>query len=316
MRSNGTQSPQPGRKRPPKLAGGGEKRYYASLPLDGRPPVCLDNDFAAALLALEKTLGMPLWFLIQDGNQHDLCAHIEEALFSARHGLPQGKPIALLIESPGGSATAAYAIAKMLHRHCGSFTAVVVSWAKSAATLLALGASQIILAEHAQLGPLDAQLDDPDREKESSALDETQAVERLHAAAMEALDQTVLLLAQRTRKRIETILPHAMRFTADLMRPLFEKVDVVQYTNRQRILKVAEEYAVRLLRRSVSPSDAKSIARHLVEKYPEHGFMIDYDEARVIGLPVKQPNAEQEKCLDQILHGIGGLNVLGRVVQS
>jgi hypothetical protein len=292
------------------------KRYVASLSLEGRPPTILENDFAEAMLELEKSLGMPLWFLIQNGadHEHDMCGHVEEVFFRARHDLPAGKPIALLIESPGGDAAAAYSIAKMLQRHCGSFTAIIAQWAKSAATLLALGASEVILAEHAQLGPLDAQFDDYDREERTSALDETQAVERLHAAALEALDQTILLLARRTSKRMETIMPLAMKFTSDLMRPLFEKVDVVQYTARQRTLKVAEEYAIRLLRNRMSPQDAKAVARHLVEKYPEHGFMIDYDEASEIGLPVKEPTEEQGKLLDRILLHLHGMNAFGRVV--
>lgn len=301
---------------PTQPPGPAPKKYTASLSLDGRSRAVLDNDFAEAVLELEKSLGMPVWFLIQDGIDpgHDLCSHVEETFFRARRDLPQGKPVALLIESPGGDASAAYAIAKMLQRHCGSFTAIVANWAKSAATLLALGASEIILAEHAQLGPLDVQFADPDREETTSALDETQAVERLHAAALEALDQTVLLLARRTGKRLETIMPHAMRFTADLMRPLFEKVDVVQYTNRQRTLKVAEEYAVRLLTPRHAPSEAKKIARHLVERYPEHGFMIDYDEAVEIGLSVKEPTDEQAKHLDTILLHLRGMNAFGRVL--
>jgi predicted Ser/Thr protein kinase len=104
-----------------------------------------------------------------------------------------------------------------------------------------------------------------------------------------------------------------MKFTSDLMRPLFEKVDVLQYTSRQRILKVAEEYAVRLMRARLPLAEAKRVARHLVEKYPEHGFMIDYDEAREIGLPVKEPTAEQTKHLDRILLHLHDMNSFGRV---
>ena len=291
------------------------KKYATSLSIDSRSKTELKPELAEALLGLEKTLKMPMWLLVQDGRQHDLCPHIEEVFFRARHDLPAGKPIALFLESPGGSASAAYAIAKLIQKHCGSFVVVVAQWAKSAATLLSLGASQIIIAEHAQLGPLDVQLDDPDREKTTSALDETQALERLHAAALEALDQTVLLLARRTGKRIESILPHAMRFASDLMRPLLEKVDVVQYTNKQRTLKVAEEYAVRLLAGRFPMDQAKAMARHLVEKYPEHGFMIDFDEARGIGLSVKEPTEEQNRYFDRILLHLDGLNAFGRVTR-
>jgi hypothetical protein len=290
------------------------KRYAMSLSTEGSQTE-LKPELAEALIGLEKSLKMPLWLLVQDGRRHDLCPHVEDIFFKARRDLPTGKPIALLLESPGGSAAAAYAIAKLIQKHCGSFVVVVAQWAKSAATLLSLGASQIIIAEHAQLGPLDVQLNDPDREKMTSALDETQSLERLHAAALEALDQTVLLLARRTGKRIETILPHAMRFASDLMRPLLEKVDVVQYTNKQRTLKVAEEYAVRLLSGRFPSDQAKAMARHLVEKYPEHGFMIDFDEARDIGLPVKEPTDEQNRYFDRIVLHMDGLNAFGRVVR-
>ena len=99
------------------------------------------------------------------------------------------------------------------------------------------------------------------------------------------------------------------------MRPLLERVDVVQYTNRLRTLKVAEEYAVRLLRPHYPTPVAKRIARHLVEKYPEHGFVIDYDEAREIGLRVKEPTAEQTVHLDEILLHVSSMTAFGRVVQ-
>jgi ClpP class serine protease len=64
--------------------------------------------------------------------------------FRAQDSLPK-KKIALVIESPGGSAKSAFQLAMLLKRHCGGFVAVVPRYAKSAATLLALGADEIIL---------------------------------------------------------------------------------------------------------------------------------------------------------------------------
>lgn len=286
------------------------KKYIASLSSSPLP-----TDFAEAVLALEVSLGMPVWLLIQDGESHDLCRHIEEMFFKAKHDLPQGTPVALLIESPGGSAPSAYRIARLLQRRCGSFTAVIANWAKSAATLLSLGASAIIMDEEAQLGPLDVQIFDVDREGFDSALNETQAFERLHAVGLEALDQTVLLLRMRTGKRVETILPHALKFISDTMRPLLEKVDVVQYTNRLRTLKEAEEYAIRLLRPNFSAEVGVQIARQFVEKYPNHGFVIDFEEAKSLGLNVKEPTKEQAVQLDKILPHITSMNAFGRVVK-
>jgi len=95
------------------------------------------------------------------------------AFFQARHGpLRQGQRIALVIDSAGGKANAAYELATLLRRHCGGFVAVVPRRAKSAATLLALGADKIFMNENAELGPLDVQIWDPDREESLSGLDE------------------------------------------------------------------------------------------------------------------------------------------------
>jgi hypothetical protein len=55
---------------------------------------------------------------------------------------------ALVIATPGGSAKSAFQLAMLLKRHCGGFVAVVPRYAKSAATLLALGADEIILGSN------------------------------------------------------------------------------------------------------------------------------------------------------------------------
>ena len=68
--------------------------------------------------------------------------------FRAQDSLPKKEKIALVIESPGGSAKSAFQLAMLLKRHCGGFVAVVPRYAKSAATLLALGADEIILGSY------------------------------------------------------------------------------------------------------------------------------------------------------------------------
>ena len=64
-----------------------------------------------------------------------------------------------------------------------------------------------------------------------------------------------------------------------MARPLLEKIDAVHYTQMSRFLKVAEEYAARLLLVRYPKNTADKIAEHLVTDYPEHGFVIDAAEA-------------------------------------
>jgi hypothetical protein len=237
--------------------------------------------------------------------------------------LMPGSPVALLIHSLGGIATAAFQIANLLRDRCSGFTAVVPRYAKSAATLLALGGSDILLGRTpAELGPLDAQLEDPEREDTLSALDEVQALERLRAFALDAFDNTMNLLLERTKKRLSTLFPIVMKFTADVVRPLFENVDVVRYTQMSRILKVAEDYAARLLLDKYSRHEAEAIARHLAEQYAEHPFPIGMTEIELIQaeLGLDKPIAHlvppnTQIIFDKMLPFLGHFTAIGPLVE-
>jgi len=65
----------------------------------------------------------------------------------------------LVLVSPGGEGTAAETILDLCRKYCTEELRVVVPlYAKSAATLLALGADQILMGESSELGPIDAQV--------------------------------------------------------------------------------------------------------------------------------------------------------------
>lgn len=246
------------------------------------PRGLLPDPFAGAAARLEEALSMPVWFLVQNGDSSPATTTIGPVVYRHFHRerkrMKEEGPAALVIDSGGGYAQAAFQIANLFRRHSGGFIAIVPRYAKSAATLLTLGAESILMGEDAELGPLDAQLWDPDREEPGSALDEVQALERLHTVALEQLDQTMVLLQLRTPKKTEILLPIASKFSTDMMVPLLDKVDTVHYARQARVLKVAEDYAVRLLQGNHG-EHAKTIADILVNGYPEHGFVIDRDEA-------------------------------------
>ncbi|MEX0713564.1 MAG: hypothetical protein WD278_14500 [Pirellulales bacterium] len=65
----------------------------------------------------------------------------------------------LIIVSPGGDGTAAETMLGLCRRYCiGHLRVVVPTYAKSAATLIALGADEIVMGESSELGPIDAQV--------------------------------------------------------------------------------------------------------------------------------------------------------------
>lgn len=284
------------------------KRYTASLSPGSKGTV--STSFAEAVIALEKALNLPVWLLVQERGRID--EEVYNLFFCNRHSLPE-MPIALVIHSPGGLAKEAFQLAKLLRRRCKAFIAVVPRYAKSAATLLSLGANCIMLGEEAELGPLDAQILDMDRERRASALEEVQALERINAAALVAIDQTMFFLAGRTGKKTEVILPNTLKFVSDMMRPLLEKIDTVQYSQKSRVLKEAEEYATRLLQQVHSDEEAAKIAGELVEKYPNHGFAIDIDEAKKLGLNLVPKKPEHEMAMDNLIPHLKMVTAVGRI---
>lgn len=295
----------------------GASKYVMSI--RPGPKHHVPDGFADAIKNLETVMQMPVWTLIHDGNERVPMGEVDVALkdgfFNSREAIAD--KVALLIDSPGGDAKSAYQIASIFRAQSTEFTVLIPRMAKSAGTLMALGANKIILNKFAEVGPLDAQILDYEREQWASALNEVQSLDRLHAFGLEALDQTMFLLLARTKKSIAFVMPHALKFITEMMRPMLEKIDVVHYTQRARVLKVAEEYAIRLLKPKYEQEQAKQMARWLVEKYPEHDFTIDSEELTQIGIQNQIPTAEQVKAMNAVLPFLGGQNhFIGRLQEA
>src|ERR1700676_39821 len=85
--------------------------------------------------------------------------HSDRLYSSARPLKGQNKDILLIIDSPGGRIEPAYLISKTLKRIASKkFSVAVPRKAKSAATLISLGADEIHMGMISQLGPIDPQV--------------------------------------------------------------------------------------------------------------------------------------------------------------
>jgi len=289
------------------------KKHTASFYLDREH---LPADFVEGVKEIEQELNMQVCLFIQNGSTRSIDYRTYKKFFSGRSQFPKGSPVAILIESPGGDAACAYKMAKLLINQCGEYVAVVPNYAKSAATLLSLGSSRIILGTFGELGPLDMQVSDADVELTTSALNHVQTLERLGAYSKRTLDEATMMLLTRTRKKISTVLPYAIDFTTSLVSPLMNNVDVIKYTEMSRILKVGEEYAIRLLVPKYGDSEARSIAEALVSNYPEHGFVIDNMEAASIGLQTELPAGKVAEAFTKILPYLEEVTAYGFVTEA
>lgn len=78
---------------------------------------------------------------------------LEELLFDA----DPAQDIHLLLDSPGGDGETAVRMARSAQARCKELTVIVPNRAKSAATILALGAHHILMGPTSDLGPVDPQ---------------------------------------------------------------------------------------------------------------------------------------------------------------
>jgi ClpP class serine protease len=99
----------------------------------------------------EKTfLGFPIYRYI---NIED-----SEAVSRAIRTTPPDQQIALILHTPGGLVLASSQIAMALKRHKGKEVVIILHYAMSGCTFIALAVDEIIMDQDVALGPLDLQI--------------------------------------------------------------------------------------------------------------------------------------------------------------
>lgn len=202
--------------------------------------------------------------------------------------------IEIWLDSPGGDAHSAYKLMLELRQRCSRLTAVVPDVAKSAATLLLLGVDEIAMAPAAELGPLDVQIAHPDREDQViSGLDVQGSLSYLSQFAIGLILSGGAALIEATELPRLDVLKSMENFTAHFLQPCVSKLD--PHLTRRAVyqLKVAERYAIALLKSRNVPKEqqlngdkAQTLVRELVNSYPVHEFLISREEASSLGLPI------------------------------
>jgi ClpP class serine protease len=133
-------------------------------------------------------LGFPFYKYINVEDSEEILRAIRKA--------PKDKPIDLIIHTPGGLVLAATQIAKALHDHPSETRVIVPHYAMSGGTLISLAANQIIMDEHAVLGPVDPQLG------QNPAPSIVKAVEQ---KGVDKVDDQTLILADVAKKSISQV---------------------------------------------------------------------------------------------------------------
>ncbi|MFI5297066.1 MAG: SppA protein [Polyangiales bacterium] len=228
--------------------------------------------------------------------------HDDRLLDEIRGRKAKRERVLFFITTYGGSADAAYRIARSLRRHYKHVTAVVPGFCKSAGTLVVLGADELVMFDHAELGPLDVQLRKEDEyAKHSSGLTPTQAFQSLDSQVVESVRSLFLSLKLELNLSTRT----AVQLTSDLVARvyggIYAQVEPIRLGEIHRAQAIALQYARRLV--GVSKCTSEDSVRRLVSGYPSHEFVIDFDEAKTLFKTVREPSAA-ERAFEEKIHDV------------
>jgi hypothetical protein len=206
--------------------------------------------------------------------------------------------VTLLLCTHGGNPDVAYRMARALQDNYKKFTVVLAGRCKSAGTLLVVGAHEIVMTPHAELGPLDIQLGKKDEIFElDSGLTVLDALTELENKAFELFEKAMIRIKVRSEGSVtlKTATHIATELAKGVIAPIMAQIDPMHIGEVSRALKIGKEYGERLSSRSLNLY-GDSLEK-LVERYPSHGFVIDSREARELFVHVRDATPEEANLI-------------------
>lgn len=225
----------------------------------------------------------------------------------------------ILIDSPGGSLDSAYTTALYLSAYTDEYVVYVPRRAKSASTLLALGAHKVLLSAFGELGPLDTQVRDPRNPvKKVSALDCYQSVDYVRDFGIRTTKEALDALIEHTHSQLPAgdVLNTSVALALGMVTPILQSVSTLDFGGWGRSLRIGERYAINLLEMGI-PSQkldgdrVRRIANQLVFGYTHHLFPIDYYEAKRIDLPVELMKPEDYEKAIKVVEACQNKDLIG-----
>jgi hypothetical protein len=226
----------------------------------------------------------------------------EQLINSIKQNRSQPNAI-LLLTTFGGDADVAYRIARCFQKSYneGVFTIFVSGVCKSAGTLVTIGASELVMTDCAELGPLDVQFGKPDEIGEYiSGLTPVHALDFLKERTFELFEHSFLSLISRSGYQIttKTAAEIATKLTDGVFHPVYAQLDPFKLGEYHRNMKIAAEYGKRLMANGNLKSE-DSLTK-LTHGYPSHSFVIDKQEAEDLYNKIRQPNLDEIEMAERL----------------
>jgi hypothetical protein len=187
------------------------------------------------------------------------------------HNVPPNQNVDLLLHTAGGDIDAAEKLINLVHSTVGEGTlrVIIPDFAKSAGTLMALGAKKILMSDSSELGPIDPQITKDDGNGRR-------------------VSQSVLCFLGAYKAHSEAVKRDPTDAVSTLMLERFDPATVKMYeTVRSRARVFAETQLTRWMQPTRVPFS--KIAEDLMDpvRWQSHGQMIGWQDAQQIGLEVE-----------------------------
>lgn len=202
----------------------------------------------------------------------------------------------LVLTTYGGDPDAGFRMARVLQRHYKATRLFVVGPCKSAGTLIAIGAYELIFGPLGELGPLDIQLARRDEMVlRSSGLDHLTAFALVQSQAFEAFEQYMLQIVGKSQGAIstKTACEIASQLVTGLFEPITAQIDPHRLGEVQRTMAIAKAYGLRLKH----PNLKTGALDKLIEEYPSHSHVIDFVDSCELFEHVRELDDKERKLI-------------------
>ncbi len=184
--------------------------------------------------------------------------------------------IDLFLHSYGGVVDIPYKIVNLIREYCDYFSVIIPFVAKSAATMIAIGADEIVMGPTSELGPIDPLVKHPIYED--------------MWIPVQSIRMCIEFMEERITKSED---PNLM---ASLLYPIADKLDPWIIGDYEKLIKASYQYAEALLEKNMFKNNkekARLVTRTMTEKYFSHGYCINRHEAKEeLGLNVVQAEGD------------------------
>jgi hypothetical protein len=253
--------------------------------MDSTPKPNSTEQIALAIIELGAIRNIPQYYFCS-GITYPNSFKLREQIITFKQENPNCEEIDFILFSSGGIADAAYLIIRSLRHHFKNVNIIIPFFAKSAATLLALGGTKIIMDEFGEFGPIDVQIpvekdDNPvDYDDRESALIDEISLENIEARSHKQFHRMFVSIFENTEIPVNKndLTNSLLGYLSDFYKPLLSQIKTYQIGEKNRKLDIGYKYAHRILTQysKIQENRRSDLVQYLVHDCPHHGYIIDY----------------------------------------